>query len=259
MTATAAKPRAPYVIVVGGEGAGKTVQLARLKDEIPTLNLPFETVFTREPGGTEIGKRIRAFVLTGDGASPETNALLFFADKAETTAHVVRPTLAAGNAVVSDRGFIDSLVYNIQVEGLERLEPLFWHMVDALLEIPTLAILLDVETATGLARRRNTGEVNRYDEQPDAYHTKINAAYRQFWKDQAGGWLNRPHLKDEAYFKSIVRKLGDCRFVRIDANRDPDTVYADLKGTVGSHLQEYAGALDDWKATRAKEGSLAAS
>lgn len=256
MTASAAKPRAPYVIVVGGEGAGKTTQLARLKEEIATLNLPFETVFTREPGGTTVGERIRAFVLTGDGASPEANALLFFADKAETAVRIVRPALANGNAVISDRGFIDTLVYNIQVEGLDRLEPMFWHMVDSLLNIPTLAVLLDVDTVGGLARRRSTGEVNRYDEQPDAYHVRINEAYRQFWKDQVAGWLNRPHLKDETYFKSVVRKLGDCRFVRIDANRDQDAVYADFKGTVEPHLQEYAGALDEYSWNNPKEASV---
>lgn len=256
MTTAASRPRAPYIMVVGGEGAGKTSQLARLKQELVNQPLPFETVFTREPGGTPVGERIRSFLLSGDGATPTANAVLFFADKAETTARVVRPALESGNPVVSDRGFIDTLVYNIQIEGLGSQEPLFWHLVDALLEIPTLAILLDVDTATGLARRRDTGDVNRYDALGGDFHERINAAYRRFWSDQAQGWLNRPELASQEYFRSVVRKLGSCRFVRIDANRDPRAVYTDLADTIGRHLQEYAGAFEDFRRQEAKEAPV---
>ena len=168
--------RGKFITFEGGEGAGKTTQVARLAERLRAGGI--ETVVTREPGGTPLGESIRDVVL---GASPEpvTELLLFAAARAEHVAKVIRPALAHGTWVLCDR-FIDSTrVYQGLLGGvpadligaLEKrtVEPTF----------PDLTIVLDVPADEGLKRTEARGALTRFDAEHATYHVKLRDAFRQ--------------------------------------------------------------------------------
>src|SRR5436309_5780142 len=113
--------RGRLIVFEGGEASGKSTQAARLAADLGAA-------LTREPGGTEIGKRIREIVLDPGAAAmaPWTEALLMAADRAQHVAEVIEPALAAGTDVVTDRYVPSSLAYQgygrgIDVDELERV------------------------------------------------------------------------------------------------------------------------------------------
>ena len=99
-----------FVVLEGGDGSGKSTQLPRLAEWLRGRGL--EVVVTREPGGTPLGQTLRALVLEGeDSIDPTAEALLMAADRAQHVAEVIRPALARGAWVLSDRHVPSSLVY----------------------------------------------------------------------------------------------------------------------------------------------------
>src|SRR5690606_40286049 len=94
--------RALFITLEGGEGAGKSTQLRAIADWLRRRGR--DVVVTREPGGTPLGERLREVLLHGQGdMSPDAEALLMFAARAEHLARVIRPALAAGRSVLCDR------------------------------------------------------------------------------------------------------------------------------------------------------------
>src|SRR5688572_12375409 len=103
---------ARWIALEGGEGSGKSTQATRLGERL-------QAVVTREPGGTTIGAKVRAVLLDPDLVVDErAEALLMAADRAQHVAEVVRPALAAGTCVVSDRSAFSSLAYQGYGRGL---------------------------------------------------------------------------------------------------------------------------------------------
>jgi len=96
-----------FVAFEGGDGAGKSTQVRLLAEALRRLRL--DVLQTRQPGGTELGARLRDLVLHGDHVSPRAEALLYAADKAHHVDTVVRPALARGEVVVTDR-YVDSAI-----------------------------------------------------------------------------------------------------------------------------------------------------
>ena len=159
----------------GVEGAGKSTQLELLRRELVARG--HEVVVTREPGGTPVGERIRAVLL--DPAAEmhaRTEALLFAAARAELVERVIRPALERGAVVLCDRYLDSSLAYQGGARGLGR-EPVAavnrWATGDLL---PDLVILLDLDPAEGLARRRGTRD--RIERQDADFHARVSDAFR---------------------------------------------------------------------------------
>jgi dTMP kinase len=141
-----------FVCFEGGEGAGKSTQAGLLRDWL--VDRGHDVLLTFEPGDTLVGRDIRRIVLdpaTGHLAD-RTEALLYAADKAEHVEKVVRPALAAGTVVLTDRYVDTSLAYQGTGRGIDTAElehVLRWATGDLR---PHLTVLLDVEPAAGLGR-----------------------------------------------------------------------------------------------------------
>jgi dTMP kinase len=173
--------RGIFVTFEGPDGGGKTTQLRRLADRLERAAGPgaTEVLVTREPGGTAAGERIRQVLLdpAGGALEPATEALLFCAARAELVAQVIRPALAAGGLVLSDRFADSTLAYQGYGRGLDlgHLAALNALATGGL--TPDRTLLLDLPAGLGLSRRRREGGWNRLDDAGTAFHERVRDGF----------------------------------------------------------------------------------
>jgi dTMP kinase len=168
-----------FVVFEGGEGAGKSTQVTRLAEALKAEGR--DVVVTREPGATDIGSRIRGLVLDRDkteAPSARAEALLYAADRAHHVATVVRPALARGAVVISDRYVDSSLAY----QGAGRTLPVqevSWLSAWATGGLkPDLVVLLDVDPEVGLTRVDSRGGgADRLESESRAFHDRVRYAF----------------------------------------------------------------------------------
>jgi dTMP kinase len=131
---------------------------------------------TREPGGTPLGERLREIVLH-QAMHPETEALVMFAARREHIEQVIRPALAAGEIVISDRFTDASFAYQCGGRGVPeaRLE-ILENWVHGDLQ-PDLTLLFDVPTEVAAARLANAREPDRFEREQGEFHGRVRAAY----------------------------------------------------------------------------------
>lgn len=168
-----------FVTFEGIEGSGKSTHLRHLAAHLRSRG--HEVVETREPGGTRAGAAIRQLLL-GDRVTPLTplaELLLYCADRAQHVAEVIRPALAAGQLVLSDRFSDSTLAYQGHGRGLD-LDTI--HALDAEARHglwPVLTFLFDCPVAEGLARaHRRRVVADRMEQEPTAFHERIRAGFR---------------------------------------------------------------------------------
>lgn len=173
------------ITMEGVEGSGKSTQLLRLSERLRGLGLPL--VVSKEPGGTPLGRDLRRLLLeshpSGDAWCPEAELLLFYADRAQHLAQVVRPALDAGQVVLVDR-FEDSTrayqgAQGIADTALDRLHDLVLGRLR-----PHLTLLLDLDPEQSLKRVevRNLalGDAfteSRFDDEHLEFHRKVRARF----------------------------------------------------------------------------------
>lgn len=169
--------RGKFITVEGIEGVGKSTNLERLVAGIEQAGHRVQR--TREPGGTPVAEKIRAIAI-GHGdepVPPMAELLLMFAARSLLVENVIRPTLAEGTWVVSDR-FVDaSRAYQGGGRGLPmaRIDALAgWVLGDL---VPDLTILLDAPVATGLARTRARGAQDRMDQEAAGFYERVRRTY----------------------------------------------------------------------------------
>jgi dTMP kinase len=143
---------ARYIALEGIEGTGKSTVALRLAEHLRGSGR--EVIVVREPGGTPPGEGIRDLLLHGDDLEPWTEALLFAAQRAQLAAEVVRPALAAGTWVISDRTVYSSLAYQGGGRGLGVEQVRAVNAAGLLGTWPEMVVLLEIDPATGLARQR---------------------------------------------------------------------------------------------------------
>ncbi|MBV1851916.1 dTMP kinase [Catellatospora sp. NEAU-YM18] len=174
-----------FVVFEGGEGAGKSTQITLLAQRLRAEGR--DVVVTREPGATEIGARIRKMVLETNTAptdpaaaaplAPRAEALLYAADRAHHVTTVVRPALARGAVVISDRYVDSSLAY----QGAGRTLPvdeISWLSTWATGGLrPELVVLLDVDPKVGLARVDRRGSADRLESESLAFHERVRYGF----------------------------------------------------------------------------------
>ena len=170
-----------WVAFEGGEGCGKSTQAARLADA-------WDAVLTREPGGTAVGRSLRELVLAGEGVDARTETLLMAADRAQHVAEVVRPALASGRSVVSDRSAWSSLAYQGVGRGLGVAE--VRTICDWATEglWPDVAVLLEVSAGESASRRAGE-EPDRMESAGDEFHARVAEGFRSLVASDPGRWL----------------------------------------------------------------------
>jgi len=168
--------RGAFISLEGVEGVGKSTNVAFTADTVRRAG--HEVVTTREPGGTELGERVRDWILNGDHGtlSPEIEALLMFAARARHLDEVIRPALAAGRWVVCDRFTDATIAYQGGGRGASRT------LLDALrAEIqkglePDLTLLLDAPLEVGASRISNR-KPDHFEREQRPFFERVRAEY----------------------------------------------------------------------------------
>ena len=195
-----------YIALEGAEGCGKSTHAALLAQDL-------DAVLTRETGGTDIGRRIREILhdTATDGLAARAEALLTAADRAQHVHEVVRPALAAGRHVVSDRSVYSTLAY----QGFGRLLPIDevrafndWAIEGTW---PHLALFIDVEPEV-LTQRLRGRTLDRFELEDDHFHARVCEGFRTMAGEEPDRW------------------------VIIDGNVAPDRVAAQIRRAVRDRL-----------------------
>lgn len=199
----------------GGEGAGKSTQVARLAERLRRSGI--DPVTTREPGGSPGAEAIRALLVQGDPGrwTPMTEALLHYAARLDHLERTIRPALAAGRWVISDR-FADSTVayqgYGHRL-GREAIASLHRLLLGDF--APDLTVVFDIPVEAGLGRvaaRYGDSHENRYERMDGGFHERMRQGFLE------------------------IARAEPARCVVVDANRDADSVAADVWAAVESRL-----------------------
>ena len=164
-----------FIAFEGVEGSGKGTQIA-MADEFLRRE-GYDVLVTREPGGTEIGERVRELLLDPNTGKLDarTEALLFAASRAQTVTSVIRPALAEGKVVICDRYVDSSLAYQGWGRGLGEQDVLTLNVWGTQGLFPDLVILLHLEPERGLLR--STEAPDRMEMEGQDFHVKVADAY----------------------------------------------------------------------------------
>jgi dTMP kinase len=169
--------RGKFITVEGGEGVGKTTNIDFVQSFLESAGK--QVCVTREPGGTALGEDIRKLLLdpANRGMSNATELLLVFAARADHLARLIKPALAAGTWVLSDRFTDATYAYQgggrgLAVDRIQQLE----HWVQGQLR-PDLTLLLDIPVALGLQRADGRGALDRFERESVEFFERVRASY----------------------------------------------------------------------------------
>ncbi|MEE6273760.1 dTMP kinase [Georgenia wangjunii] len=197
-----------FVALEGGDGAGKTTQARLLGDWLGTRGR--EVVLTREPGGTALGRVLREALLHGEDLDARTEALLFATDRAHHVHSLVRPALARGAVVVTDRYIDSSVAYQGGARGLGEQEVRDLSLWATRGLMPHVTVVLDLDPAAAAARR--AGAPDRLEREAAAFHERVRAHFLA-----AAG-------------------AEPARYLLVDAAQAPDDVHAAIRARLAPLL-----------------------
>ncbi|MFN8017053.1 MAG: dTMP kinase [Acidimicrobiales bacterium] len=196
-----------FVVFEGGEGSGKSTQARRLAER-------WGAVLTFEPGGTDVGARLREILLdpaTGD-LDPRAEALLMAGDRAHHVSSKIRPALLRGRDVVCDRFVGSSLAYQGYGRdlGIDAVRAINDFATDGL--VPDLVVLLVVTPEVAAERLAAAGKPDRMEAAGDEFHRRVAEAY------------------------AMLAAHDPDRWVAVDGAGTPDEVEARVHAAVSSRL-----------------------
>lgn len=200
-----------YIVFEGMDGAGKSTAIKRVNEWLQSIYKEGEVVFTKEAGGTPIGKKIRDIILYNTAANQLTDILLFLADRNENKHRVVLPNVQKGNIVICDRSYCSSLVYQgLMNDKFKEVYDLH-KKCDLLLE-PDLLLIFDIDPTISMAR---TSKGDKFEMHDVEYFTQIRSHYKN----------------------TIPKYMSDkCRVVFIDGSQTEDMVFYNVKSIISDML-----------------------
>ena len=172
-----------FITFEGGDGSGKSTQVNLLKNYLDNLN--FETIKTREPGGTPSAEILRDLLTTGEVEkwTPMSEALLMWASRYEHLIQVIEPALNSGKNVICDR-FYDStyayqgVAHNLGIDKMEKLKKIIIGDIE-----PDVTFVLDIDPKVGLKRSLDrSNQENRFESYNIDFHNKIRSAFLEIAK-----------------------------------------------------------------------------
>lgn len=198
-----------FITFEGPDGCGKSTQAKLLAEHLKQEGL--DVLFTREPGGSEIGDQVRDILmsLSNKGMDPRTEFLLFSSSRAQLVQEVIRPHLEGGGLVVCDRYYHSSLAYQgyghqLPLEVLEAITAFATQDLQ-----PDLIFLLDLPVEQGLSRREKSGSWNRLDDYDFGFHRRARKGYLELAAKDPERWVlmdaTLPVAKLQSEIQSTLR------------------------------------------------------
>lgn len=207
-----------FIVFEGIDGSGKSSQVVKLAAYLRLAG--HDVLFTREPGGTEIGRRIRTLVLdptAGTEPSPRAEALLYAADRAQHVETVVRPALRKGQVVISDRYVDSSIAYQAAGRGM-AVEEVAWLSDWATASLkPDLVVILDLDPVIAQGRMRGRSEADFIEKEDLEFHEKVRYKFLD------------------------IAAENPQRYLVVDATMSEDEIFAVVRAKVDERLQAPAG------------------
>jgi dTMP kinase len=178
--------RGLFITVEGGEGVGKSTNMAFLQSHLAGHGVQLEV--TREPGGTSLGEDIRRLLLAprAEPMNPMSELLMVIAARAQHISERIEPALAAGRWVLCDRFTDATYAYQSGGRGLDAAAVrVLENLVQGVLR-PDYTLLLDAPVSTGLARARDRGEFDRFEQEQAEFFERVRSTYLQLAEESAG-------------------------------------------------------------------------
>lgn len=201
-----------FIAIEGGDGSGKSTQIKRISAALADDGYHVES--TREPGGTELGTKIRSVLFDSDPPSPRTEALLFAADRAHHVASLVDPSLDAGNIVITDRYIDSTIAYQSAGRSFDEKTILALSRWATQGLVPNLTIVLDIEPEVAAERMGKRGDSNYLDQENQQFHQRVRQTY-----------LSRAHKELD-------------RYVVLDASVDADELTEQILAAIRARLPQ---------------------
>ena len=195
--------KAKFITLEGIEGSGKTSSLKSITDLLDKKSISY--IVTREPGGSSIGKELRAILLDPDTEiSPEVELMLMLSDRKDHVEKIILPNLEKGYWVISDRFMDSSIAY--QGGGRQLDKKLIISLTDYLnLPQPDLTLLFDLPVEVSLSRVKARGELDRFEKEELEFHKRIRNTYLDLAKNNS----NRIKIIDSS--KKIESMLNNVK------------------------------------------------
>ena len=205
-----------FISVEGGDGSGKSTQLENIKQYLDSLGIDF--IFTREPGGTAIGEKIRQVILDPENKEMTdlAEALLYAASRAQHVGEIIIPALESGKCVLCDM-FVDS---SIAYQGYGRMLGDVVKEINApaiMNRMPDITFFLNIRPDIAMSRISKRGH-DRLEQEAINFHERVYEGYLALIEED--------------------KKSGANRIVDIDADRDPELVWVDIKSALEAKLRD---------------------
>jgi dTMP kinase len=208
-----------FISLEGGEGSGKSSQISLLRNWLDLI-WPQPVIATREPGGTIGAEEIRQLLVTGNRDRWDTvvEALLMTASRRDNVVRLIKPARDRGEAIISDRFFDSTTVYQGIVGGVDAdlIDTLNSRFLDDIK--PDITLLLDIDPAIGLARvQSREGDENRFESKGMTFHQLVRQGYLD------------------------LAQKNDQRFIIINADQDENQVHKDIVAALTPRIKAISG------------------
>lgn len=199
-----------FITLEGGEGAGKSTMISSIKEYC--VRHCINTYITKEPGGSILGEQIRPILLNQEykDITPLSELFLYLADRAYHVEHCIKPALARGDIVISDRYIDSTLVYQGYARNLSKKDIIYLNSIATNGLLPDYTFILDIDPEIGLARtfERSLNDTisakeARFEMEDIEFHNIIRSGYLEVAKTHS-------------------------RFIVIDANKPMEEVFYDI-------------------------------